>query len=365
MYIAEDYNSPQSVYWCLKSFIAVTISEDNPFWRMEELPHPIGSSPRPDGLLLLHQPRHIMCNTPEHHFLLSSGQATKRNHKGREAKYGKFAYSSAFGFSVPVGTSLDQIAPDSTLAISIDGGESWKTCSDLHDLQSRDMKFAGEVVPTLLGTWRPFTFSDFEVRTTLVPPVRKYPGWHLRIHEVRWSKPPVQNIQMASGGFAVSAETSDGRCIYEEACVNAIDEASVSGKEGWWACDETSLVISESGACGAIQLTAQFLDQQNDIAECQLQGGKGIVIKPHANTNLMAQRTLIPAISTRMDLHSRPSAEGSEKESAWNSPRIFVTAVFGVDRNAGHPTACVWNMWRLHPVGRLVRQADGSLAFLD
>jgi hypothetical protein len=37
---AEDYNSPQSVYWCLKLLLVLGLKESHPFWTSEELPHP-------------------------------------------------------------------------------------------------------------------------------------------------------------------------------------------------------------------------------------------------------------------------------------------------------------------------------------
>ncbi|KAL2878463.1 hypothetical protein SGCOL_006173 [Colletotrichum sp. CLE4] len=140
MYMSEDYNSPQSVYWGLKSFVVLGLPEDHAFWRCEEKPHPLRvvkplvllsdstavtrKQSGPKLVKVVWPARHILCNGPEHFFLLSSGQMTKKSFKGREANYGKFAYSSAFGFSVPTGTLLSQLAPDSTLAASIDEGES-------------------------------------------------------------------------------------------------------------------------------------------------------------------------------------------------------------------------------------------------
>ncbi|MBE3048159.1 DUF2264 domain-containing protein, partial [Candidatus Bathyarchaeota archaeon] len=38
--MSEDYNSPQSPYWALKTLIAVALSEDNDFWTAEEAPYP-------------------------------------------------------------------------------------------------------------------------------------------------------------------------------------------------------------------------------------------------------------------------------------------------------------------------------------
>lgn len=151
MYLAEDYSSPQSVYWCLKSLIVLGIPEDHTFWSCDELPYPktdiIGD------VELIWSPRHILCNTTEHHFLLSSGQSTSKRFKAREAKYGKFAYSSAFGFSVPCGTFLEQVAPDSTLAVSFDDGEdSWKLRWDPYHVESSRLRVGGEEVPTLTST---------------------------------------------------------------------------------------------------------------------------------------------------------------------------------------------------------------------
>jgi hypothetical protein len=42
MYMSEDYNFPQSVYWCLKTFIALALPEYHEFWRGEELAFPEG-----------------------------------------------------------------------------------------------------------------------------------------------------------------------------------------------------------------------------------------------------------------------------------------------------------------------------------
>ena len=59
--------------------------------------------------------------------LLSSGQACSYPMKGTHAKYGAFAYSSAYAYSVPPGLfSLEQYALASQLGFSDDGGEYWK-----------------------------------------------------------------------------------------------------------------------------------------------------------------------------------------------------------------------------------------------
>jgi len=85
--------------------------------------------------------------------LLSLGQACGYAMKGTHAKYGKFAYSRAYGFSVaPGGYTLEQFALDSTLGLSDDGGEVWKT--------RRLRESAGieifEGAPVLVSAWKPF-----------------------------------------------------------------------------------------------------------------------------------------------------------------------------------------------------------------
>ncbi|KAL2150356.1 hypothetical protein VTH82DRAFT_6919 [Thermothelomyces myriococcoides] len=128
--MSENYNSPQSVYWCLKSFIVLHLPEHHEFWTAPELPYPFSRNASSCGtisaVMPLRPPQHILCNMPEHHFMLSAGQFTKKEHRAREAKYGKFAYSSVFAFSVPTGPLLEQLAPDSTMCLSVDGCESWK-----------------------------------------------------------------------------------------------------------------------------------------------------------------------------------------------------------------------------------------------
>ena len=68
-----------------------------------------------------------------------------------QAKYGKLAYSSAFGFSVPTGAyGLQQHAPDSTLALSDDGnGERWSVRMFVEDENISDEG-------VVRSTWRPW-----------------------------------------------------------------------------------------------------------------------------------------------------------------------------------------------------------------
>jgi hypothetical protein len=111
MYMCEDYNSPQSPYWCLKTLIVVALAADDEFWTTPESSYPDFET----SVALIPTPRQILCNHAlgNHHFMLSPAQFVAWPMKATQAKYSKFAYSSAFGFSVPTGPLIQQIAPDS------------------------------------------------------------------------------------------------------------------------------------------------------------------------------------------------------------------------------------------------------------
>lgn len=290
MYLAEDYNSPQSVYWCLKSLLVIGLDEQHPFWTSPELPHPLDTTSPIDipSVKLLKPPRQILCNTPEHTFLLSSGQSTAKRFKGREAKYGKFAYSSTFGFSVPCGPFLEQMAPDSTLAVSFaDEEDAFKVHWDPFDLQEgqagANVEGEGkqqEVVPTLIGSWKPWRKEDLVIRTTLIPPVKQYPGWSVRVHNVNW-KPnddETSALRLIDSGFAASAQTTGDLSIFEQAIKTTFEaNAAPENEEGWWKSERASLIISESGASGTLHLTEHFVHEIPST-------GKGIIIRADPNT---------------------------------------------------------------------------------
>ncbi|KAG7294681.1 hypothetical protein NEMBOFW57_004759 [Staphylotrichum longicolle] len=95
------------------------------------------------------------------------GTATKKDHKAREAKYGKFAYSSAFAFSVPSGPLLGQLAPDSTLALRLDADEPWKVFWEPYEVRFETFLFGDEQLPGLVAKWTPWRHLDLHVKQPL------------------------------------------------------------------------------------------------------------------------------------------------------------------------------------------------------
>jgi hypothetical protein len=309
MYMAEDYNSAQSVYWSLKSMIVLCLGKDHEFWVSKEGSYPALSSGETVNLEkssldevpsveVITPAAQILCNRPQggHHFLLSPGQFVAWPMKASQAKYCKFAYSSAFSFSVPTGPLIQQIAPDSTLALSRDGASTWATkwkCSQVQfsttTLQSAPTSSA-ETIPLARVEWRPWAESQLTVATTLIPPTRRWPDWHIRIHRIRLGQPgKLDSLNLVEGGFAISrvpVNSSERNLPILQDADSSLLNATIGNREGIYSANTSALILSASGASG-IRGTAS-----------QTTGGAITTVheamKPDSNTNLTAQRTLIP-----------------------------------------------------------------------
>lgn len=327
MYMSEDYNSPQSPYWALKSFLALGLPSTHPFWTCQERQLPLPT----DTVIRIKPPMHILCNQPNHHFLLSSGQFCPWPLKATEAKYGKYAYSSNFGFSVPTGPLIQQIAPDSTLAVSKDSGDTWcvpwkqGTGSWLRtQVQIRYAGSRSETVPCLSSTWEPFRDASVQVTTYVVAPSQRWPDWHIRWHKV-FVKEEVRNFGLTAvqGGFAVQGRGHKfGEVLPAFKDVQDLwDETAKNGQgfpEGTFQTESSALVCSNAGASGIRNLDFSTPGTERGLVAREDPVSIGEVLKPDANTNLMWQRTLIPTIKV----------ETSKKERT----AIFGCAVFALAR---------------------------------
>ncbi|KAH7031496.1 uncharacterized protein B0I36DRAFT_384265 [Microdochium trichocladiopsis] len=331
-YMAEDYNSPQSPYWALKSLIAIGLPEDDPFWTTEELPYPQLSSrcapARPDpgnhssgvsGIAYLPGPQQILCNHPSsnHHFMLTPGQFVPWPMKATQAKYCKFAYSSAFTFSVPTGPLIQQIAPDNCLGLSRDCGESWavkwkceEVCASTIRLPTEPLGAGGpdpEDVPIATVKWYPWPADRcVSVTTTLVPPTDRWPDWHVRVHRIVVHE-DLETLHTVEGGFAINdRRKADGRPLSafegDEALSKALGhdlKPEFGALEGVFTDKERKsvLVASSAGMSGLVSHSAVVTSAASSFSSALAQLDTEVyALKPDSNTNLACQRTLIPAV---------------------------------------------------------------------
>ncbi|KAF5507247.1 hypothetical protein CGCA056_v013807 [Colletotrichum aenigma] len=365
MYLSEDYNSPQSVYWCLKSFIVLGLDKDHPFWTSEEVPHPLDGAQWKNNRMSNHEglncieviwpPRQILCSTPEHHLFLSSGQMTTKTFKAREAKYGKFAYSSVFAFSVPTGNMLTQLAPDNTLCASNDDGDSWKVRWEPTDVRLEATSIVNRdgvsfEVQSLVSTWKPWKHLDMWIETALVPVMEHFPGWHVRIHKINvgtMADTPswIDSIRLVDGGFAIASHTTKG---------NFLPEVALQGLEGegFTQQADNALVLSTAGASGIVDLPMKFDSVGGIVGQGGASGVKSEVflLKADPNTNLIAQRTFIPAVKHHISL--RQHFSGDQKSLHLSS------GIFAVSSQANLENVASRNIWQECPRVEIV---DGKI----
>ncbi|KZS97129.1 hypothetical protein SISNIDRAFT_547182 [Sistotremastrum niveocremeum HHB9708] len=311
--MTDYYNSPGSPYWCCKSFVTLSLPPTHPFWASPEEPYPTAALTLYKPLPL---PLHIISSTPSHSFLLNSGQMCSYALKHSAAKYGKFAYSSSFGFSVPTGSgSLEEAAADSALAVieTVDAGEGYRVRRVVEEARI-ETSTDGKNIPWLRSKWHPW--KDTEIETWLVPPHPETPLWHLRIHRI--STP--REITTAEGAFALYGQGRDGR---------ALDQFNASIPEGNIQEPGKALAISKAGAVGIVDLSPG----QNQR--------KGVVVRSDPNSSLVFPRAVIPTLMDEIKGSADAIHEKWIVTAVFALPTIEVQAVVGKE----------WEeAWKSHPV---------------
>ncbi|MEH7116760.1 DUF2264 domain-containing protein [Neobacillus vireti] len=242
--MAENYNSPGSPYWALKTFLPIAFSENHPFWQSEEMPLPILKTK-----VVQPASRLILCRQDDknHIVAFNAGYQHTNDHSHTAAKYEKFVYSNVFGFSVPKAEwGLGQSAFDSMLAVS-EGDNIFrgKRKSEEHTIDEN----------MIYTVWKPW--KDVVIRTWIVAGA----PWHIRIHCIETGR----SLDVADGGFALGLEHKK----FNDSKI----EVSANKQE--------CLAILPWGASGIKSIYGN---------------GQADLVYPNANTNLMNARTVIPTI---------------------------------------------------------------------
>ncbi|KAL0958541.1 hypothetical protein HGRIS_000682 [Hohenbuehelia grisea] len=271
--ITENYNSPGSPYWAFKAFIVLALPPSHPFWSAPEEPYP---SSLQDTIHAMPQPLHIASNIGGHTFILSSGQQCSYPVKQSAAKYGKLAYSSAFGYSVPVGSlTLEELGADNALALSDDNGEVWKCRRETREARIEFSSDGEQKRCWLRSMWYPW--ADVQVETWLVPPEADHaPLWHLRVHRIKTGR----KLWTAEGGFAIYGQGRDTRALE---LVKAEDSEEFGTVEG----GAEARAVSKAGVSG--------------IADLSESGRKGKALRMDANTNLIVPRSVLPTLLAEVE----------------------------------------------------------------
>ena len=184
--LAESYNSAGSPYWSGKAFLALALPDEHPFWSTPEEPLPARAtvSRQPHaGMVIVHDEAHPQT------IAYATGQDASRWMAGQAPKYGKFAYSTVFGFCVlgPERT-LEFGGFDSSLVVSDDGSD-WR-------MRNRATGSGISEAGVVWSQWQPW--SDVTIDDWIVPCA---PG-HLRLHRIRTARP----LAVADTGFSLPVD---------------------------------------------------------------------------------------------------------------------------------------------------------------
>ncbi len=210
--MAEFYNSPGSATWAMKAFIVLALPDNHPFWTAEEEALPempeLSSQPHPYMILCREKDR-------DHVFALAGGQYAEWQPTFAAAKYGKFAYSTVFGFSVPAGEyGLEQGGFDSVLALC-ENDELYRVRRTCEKVSVNDKYH--------YSLWKPW--NDVQVETWLIPAL----PWHIRVHKIVSGR----ELTAAEGGFAANIMNVAGDLeiqeLIEENSVKAVTPQGISG----------------------------------------------------------------------------------------------------------------------------------------
>ena len=206
---AESYNGPGSPYWALKTFLPLALPQDHPFWSADEEPFPKRrmSVTFPQANLILNTK-----SDGSEVVALSAGQKVGDWPRHAPHKYSKFAYSTRFSFSVPVGSPTPPEGGfDSVLSLSDD--RRW--------YRHRDTCFDAAVENGVaFSRWRPW--PDVEVATWLLAEN----NGHLRVHRISSAR----SLWSLEGGFAIGYD--DRRTVQTKKEASRVEVISPCASSG-------------------------------------------------------------------------------------------------------------------------------------
>ena len=206
--VGEDYISPGSVSWATRAFGPLfLLAEDDPFWSTPEEALPIDKG---DFNQWLATPGFLLSGTKStgNVVLFNAGSTFSTAHTDSYIlKYGKFAYSSQFGFAVS-NDSTTWRNPDNAIQIGVGG--AWGHRAEPGPFAS----LANGPNSAVLSMKHRQTVSNanFDVRTIIF--VKN--EFHVRVHKVT----PVGfagTYQLREGGFAIGRTAANSGTAMQDA----------------------------------------------------------------------------------------------------------------------------------------------------
>ncbi len=204
--MSEAYNGPGSPYWALKTFLVMALPEDHPFWQAEERP----ASELPCDQRISQSSGFLLKRHNGQAMALTGGQ-DGNEHRCHDAKYARFAYSTAFPVSVISADQYlnrpDYCAVDAGITISRDG-ISWLSRSRITE--------SGIENNLAWGNWNPDKTLSIHSWACFAND-----GWYVLLHKIETAN----CIEVSEGGLSIGRTDSQIRQLSDPAEAQAIQTA--------------------------------------------------------------------------------------------------------------------------------------------
>lgn len=221
-FFSEIYNSACSPYWAFKVFLPLALSRDHPFWASKKVVLEVPKKP----LVSQKVPGFIFQHRDHDTTMFVSGPQIKEMRFSGE-KYGKFAYSTKWGFSVESDLrKFDNGVFDNMIAFSID--EKQFSVRDRYPVAA-----IGDNV--LYSEWSPY--KGVFVSTWILPET----DWHVRVHIIDVKDDAyVQEFKTIEGGFCVprsshyKIEDDNGIYVQTDDGISGVRELDIGHTDQKW-----------------------------------------------------------------------------------------------------------------------------------
>lgn len=279
--MTEDYNAPGSPMWGFKAFIILLLPSEHEFWKVKAAPYPVlehRSNQIHPGFLI------EQASDGTNSYVLSGRQFSKSRILHNSEKYGKFCYSTYFGWNLTRDQDgIKNCACDSALALSIKGTNQFFTRSEIKEhKQAKDY---------ILSIWN---YGDIAViQSYLIPIDHK---WHMRVHKVKTK----YELETYEGGFPafdwnpkfISPEMDDNFIILnnEFGKTAIIDLLNNRKPELVLQNPNTNIYNCERNAIGALRGELQV---GSNFIGCLVYGAKNEIINEIPKINIEGNSVLI------------------------------------------------------------------------
>lgn len=272
--LVENYCSPASPARALRALVVLALPSAHEFWSSAE------KDPVRDAIRAEREPGMLAVSGPHHSYLLSATQFGGPTVTAGMSRFGKFCYSSAFGWNVSCDVrGIDRFAVDSCLALSLAG---------LDQYVSRDRVDMGEVHPGFAYTsWRYGQVA--RVETWLIP-VNE--STHARVHKIE----AFHELDTYEGAFALFGWNPKEDAPEEERD-GAVLVSRLSGAGRLWrsgivdarACDDTlDQALETAGLTGEVR-HAPWFERRTEV------------VLQEPNTNIYScERSAVPVLRARI-----------------------------------------------------------------